>query len=872
MIKKAKSIQELYEEVKDFDLVITNDAPLNTALNKCLSKTYLGNFALTSKLLGSMYSPYLFEEKQLQIEELILKVKKKFNLNLKKSLFYVKNILKVWQNIGSLEESKKFFSDIEKEIIEYLKELPTYQLSMEKLDLDFLNKSKVAVIGEELFTELDKKVLNPTVKRISLFKEEEHKLDNIYLFESKKDIIDRTVEMINKDNQNSIAIVLNVESEYLPLLKAKLITKGIDLNEKIFLHQDFRVREYISIIESIFNLYNVNLKELIPIGSIFNINIDETLENDLFLEISNKDKEAEKLLNLLQELKEKSFGEVVEFLGDYDLSLPYEFKEVLYKLELYNKKINKNDFLDLKYFIENFEIEIENNKRGVLLINAKNSNFINRDVIFYIGMDQTWVRNIENESYVYVKKEFEKNLKSFQILIQQGKERFFFVPKYNLSNETIPPYYFDFLFDNSVETYSEKFFNIKEIKNNFVTKNFKEVSKIKKDKVKRLDYISSSALNKFVECPKKYSYSKLIYEPKKDYFLKGELIHNFAQFYVDYKEFVLEKGLDEFLDIMMDELKSLSNPLRNKILRKKLKLGCEAVMNFIDTLKIEKVHFFKCEKSKKNIFFSHYNLPIINNNTELEFNDSELQLRGYIDLVVNSSLIVDYKTGKKKKSKEIVDKSNVDKIVTRCDFQPLVYLSVFRKLNPGKYLDFWYYFPFINTYKRLLDKDLEDEVVSVHYISKSIDEYVASEDFKDYLSDLLSNTGRSILLNFNSLDFFKKYNFSEILNNPEEYGENFINYHLENGMKNTVKNTNDCGNLFKYILDFNKGIKIGRNSQKEVFFFKEDLDKFESFVKENIYKINQYFKDKFPYKPVEEENTCKVCEYKKICLKQGGEK
>ena len=37
-MKGVKSIDELYEEVRDFDLVITNDAALATALNGRIDK------------------------------------------------------------------------------------------------------------------------------------------------------------------------------------------------------------------------------------------------------------------------------------------------------------------------------------------------------------------------------------------------------------------------------------------------------------------------------------------------------------------------------------------------------------------------------------------------------------------------------------------------------------------------------------------------------------------------------------------------------------------------------------------------------------------------------------------------------------------
>ncbi len=463
MITKAKSIEELYEETKNYDLVITNDAPLNTALNKTVNKPMLGSFALTSKLIGSKYSDYLFEEEQLDFPELVLKIQKEFKINLKEALYYIKNIMTVWQHTGSLEESKKYLSNKEKDIVKVLEKLPTYQLSMQSMNLTFLDKTNIATIGKEIFNELDKKVLTLPTTQISTFTDREHKLDTIYLFNSQNEIINRVISMINKDNQNGIAIVLNIESDYLPLIKARLINNGIELNEKLFLFQEFRTREYLSIIETFYSMHNIYTKELTPIGNIFNIDIDSSLENALFLELCKVDKNAQKLFNLLQNLKKKSFGELVKELEKYDLRLPKEFVDVLFKLELYNTQITKNKFLELKYFIENFEQEIETNKIGVLLIDAKNSTYVNRDIIFYLGMDYSWTKTIEDAKYIDKKQELEKNIKKFEILIQQGKERFFFIPKYTSGTDTIPPFYFNFIYETNVENILLRFLILKKL-------------------------------------------------------------------------------------------------------------------------------------------------------------------------------------------------------------------------------------------------------------------------------------------------------------------------------------------------------------------------------------------------------------------------
>lgn len=876
MITKIKSIRELYEEVKDYDLVITNDAPLNTALNKELNKPRLGNFAMTSKMIGGKYSEIIFEKQQLKLPQIILKVKKELKLNLKEALYYTKNIFNIWQYLGNLTETKKYVCEIENKIIELIEKLHLNQLAMQNMDLNFLEKNKIAVIGEELFTNLDKRVLTKEYTQISCCNSHTHELETIYLFNSKKDIVDRVVSMINSENQNGVAIVLNIESEYLPLIKARLINNNIELNEKLFLYQEFRTREYLSIIEMFFSLHNIYTKELIPIGNIFNIDIDSSKENSLFMELTNVDSNAKRLTELLLSLKEKTFNELVKELEKYNLNLPFEFIEILNDLELYDQKITQTKFLELKYFIENFETEIDSKKTGVLLIDAKNSIYINRDIIFYIGMDYSWTKTIENQKYINTELELKKNLRSFEILIQQGTQRFFFVPKITNSENTIPPYYFNFLLKNNIESYNSKHFKTKDINNLVENQIFNPITNSNSIELKDKITISNSALNNFTSCPKKYSYTTLISGVEQDFFLKGTLVHAFAEFYVNNKKFVKGKEINEFVDLLMNELKLMSNPFQNKILKTQLKYALSSIVEFIDKLEIDENLNFEAfkeisKKNQENFFVKYFDLLITKPNAELEFKDLELKLNGVIDLAVNKDLIVDYKTSKeKKKVKEIVRNASIKDISSKCDFQPLVYLSIFRKINPNKEIKFWYNFPMINVYEKIVGNKLEEDIVEVNYIPIKFLEYFVSKEFYQLFTLDAPKYAENIFSLLEDFSFFKgKEITAQMLNEPQiftqKYLEEFLLYLFERGLKDNKTNRDNVEKVLFSIFAFRLGEKY---QQKKVYFFKEDLDEFEIFVKDAIEKLNKYQKNKFSYKPVDKEDTCKTCDFKQICIKQ----
>lgn len=880
MIQKAKSIDEIYEQVKNFDLVITNDAPLNTALNKLINKPMLGSFAQTARLLGSKYCNYLFEQDQLNSTQLILKIKNNFSLSLKEASFYVSNILNIWQHTGNLEEIKQYVTKQESKIIDFIKTQSTYQIAMEKMNLNFTKKDRIATINQDIFSNLDKKVLTKQHQDIETLTSDAHEIEPINIFDSKEDIIKTITNLITNENQNSIAIVLNTQSDYLPLIKAKLINKNIQISETQYLQTNFQVREFLSIIEIFFTMHNIYTKDIIPIANLLNIDVNSKKENYLFEELIKVDQSAKNLSQIIEKFSKLTYSQLQTTLEQYNIILPEEFKKILQDLEINKKEINQANFQELKYFIETQEIEIEKNKSGVLLVDCKNSTFIDKDIIFYVGMDSSWFKNISDQKYIQKQEELDKNLKQFQILIQQGTQRIFFIPKNTSGELTSPPIYFNILFNAKIDSYYNEFFQVKEIKSSQSQNQTQKTNKPNNKSPKIIKTISNSALKTFTQCPKKYSYSKLINTADKDFFLKGELIHSFAEFYFNYPELVKSKQLEEFVEIIISQLKPLSNPQKNHILQVQIKYACESIIEFLDNIKditqdnldLQSLNQIS-KKNQENVFALHYKKELVKKNAELSFKDEELKLNGIIDLAVNNSLIVDYKSGKKKSTGDIINNSNIENQITNIDFQPLVYLSLFRKINENQNqkLEFWYSFPTINTYKKIMQKELEENIIKVHYIP-NFKEFFFSKEFEEYFQKVLTSKEEPIFTKYESRLALKDYNFNQDITPDENLKNEFVQYHLQKGLKETQGNIKLCVSILEKFFKFKTREKISNKNPKEVFYFKEDLDNFENFVSKKVDELNNAYKTEFKFDPIEQEQTCNNCDFKKMCIKEIGER
>ena len=61
-MKRPKTISELYEEVKDFDIVLTTDAPLASALNREIKTARIGKLAYTPEIFARKCAPRMFDE------------------------------------------------------------------------------------------------------------------------------------------------------------------------------------------------------------------------------------------------------------------------------------------------------------------------------------------------------------------------------------------------------------------------------------------------------------------------------------------------------------------------------------------------------------------------------------------------------------------------------------------------------------------------------------------------------------------------------------------------------------------------------------------------------------------------------------------
>ncbi|MBK8550186.1 MAG: hypothetical protein IPL53_03670 [Ignavibacteria bacterium] len=412
MLRKSKSISQIYNETKHYDLVITNDAPLATALNKLVEEPRLDYFAMTPRQIASKFALLNFT-KLYSKADIILEVMKKTGKPLKIIHQSIEKIFDIWNNTGLLESCNLFLGD-EKEFLKYMEKFKSVEYAMENFNEDFYEGKSIAAAGLNLFNELDKQVLPKREKAadvIELFdnKESENRIEKTYLFSGSNDIINQTIDLIIPENETETAIILT-DSKYLEVIKSRLISKGINLQIKSYLSEDITTCNILSFMESAMSLHELKVSEALFLEAFLGIQIDRKYNQYHFAQYVKQNKKPASLhraFEIMSETNSYTFGELIEVLNkSFQIKPQEELVKVIDMLELKDKIISEENLILLKYFISNIDMELERFDKGLLLVNSMNSAFVDRELVFFLGMDESWCRL--NPDKPYVEKDMEE--------------------------------------------------------------------------------------------------------------------------------------------------------------------------------------------------------------------------------------------------------------------------------------------------------------------------------------------------------------------------------------------------------------------------------------------------------------------------------
>lgn len=885
MLRKSKSIQEIYKEVKGYDLVITNDAPLATALNKLVEKSRLGYLAMTPKQIAKKFAA-VYYEKIYDKSEIILSIYKQKRIPLNLIHQTVKKIYEIWMYNAKLEFVPHFLSEEENMLLKLLSEFETIESVMENFNENYYGNKKLAVIGEELFTLLDREVLykrGTPADKIDLFRDEEFTIDKTYIFPAEEQLVNNLTNLINEDNADETAIVLNTDSEYLEIIKSQLTQKGLKIEDKYFLKDDLSVRTIISFIELSFDVENVLLKEMIPLANEFGIKTQTKFNQynaGIYIKSISKDKKLRSLLEVCKNIREYTFRNLINKLkDDFDYKINPLFLEMLSVSEFENVKISDEKLTDLKYILKEFDFDTNSEKSGIIFVNAMNSAFIDRKLVFYIGLDDSWMRLYPEKDYLKKEEEEEKDRLRFQILIQQGEKKYYFVLDNIDYEKVIPCYYFSILSGKNADSFTDEFFNPVFINERTGKEIYKpETGKMSVKPIDKLTDISPTSLNSFFRCPKYYSFGRLLPNEENFNMKRGTLFHCFAELYFNHPEYAV-KNFSDILNYMVKEISFFSKNINADYVKSDFRIGAESIMKFLEDAQIKKSADESSSGKSGNILMDAFGLKKKYSNTEKWiWGNENSPVKGKMDLQYNN-VIVDYKsTASRKSETDITHQSNIKYIFKnesdKFDFQAIAYISHLRKESAE--VEFIYNFLLSNFRNQVNDSaNPVNCLTKIKYLDVEFLDYIRQDSFFEILlsaektANLPEKIGKEnylyILdnLNLKECEYFEKdllyYRFIETANSVLD--ECNLTYKDFNCRKQDTLNSKVLEPIARKIFNLRDG------KSDYGMLFKSDCDAFIELANKKLSEINLYNKTKFPFEPIfGSRDICKKCDYLNLCL------
>ncbi|PSQ18126.1 hypothetical protein BRD00_05750 [Halobacteriales archaeon QS_8_69_26] len=830
-IRRARDIDDLYGEVADYDLVLVPDAPLASALNRRIDRPHLGTFAIPPRRLAA-------GRREAAEDRLsFLEVVDRTDLDWKQAAHAIGNVLQCWEYQGTIDailDYDRYATMATQRVVEVMRGMDTTSRRLTRYSVD--DDLSVAAVGPELFTPLERSILPEDYDTYDAFTGETFELPPFQVFDSAADIVDTLLDAIDEGNADDVAVVLDEASQYSTLVESALEAAEVPFYGGPGFVDDPDHRTLVQLLRAAHAGSDIRVEDVRPV-----------------LERLGDDVEVDHDRKRVHDLNHPGVEWIVDFcesVGDYtfdDALAEYErrrdvrldaFREELDRLNVLDDPVTETGVDRLEFYLQTYEVPIDRENEGVLLADAKSAAYVDRPVVFYLGLDEDWTHSSPRRPWVDTDEEFERNVGQFQLMIQNGVRQYYFVQDAIGGHPVTPCFYFDELLDRSYERFSD----LDSVRHSRTFQNHgggfdREATDVDPESVKT---ISQSSLSTHVNCPRDYFFDRLVDGPDRDYFSEGNLFHDFAEFYVNHPDAVDADVIDEAVEIMVEETAPLLRDVDHDLRRTRYRIGLETIVAFFEAHPPDHDHGEdladgnRAERDDENYFADHYERPIESPLTERWFENEDLGMKGLIDLVHGPDHLVDHKSGSKKRATSVVKNAATDPPSDRPNFQAPLYLSHYRSVRPDRRLRFTF-FHFLERLDDAVvgDVTLEDTQTSVEYHPVPFDEYVPSKDAYEVLLDGYSDCRAT----FEDLGFEAYRRITGRLSFPgttekeelraSEFAAEFTAA-VDRETSDSVDAEKGCDQAIRAL-----------NGVRRRNFFADDLDRFEGFVTEQLADLNR---------------------------------
>lgn len=858
-MRAAKSIDQLYSEVKGYDVVLCNDAPLATALNNRVDIPRIGVFAITPRHIASKEAIDILGESPWSDLKLISHISEETGYDIKFVHGEVENIRTIRRYTQSVD--KYLHSKSSRKIYKVFRELPTLEKVMDSFDPGktgtFVNK-KVAVIGLDFFDDLDKHFVPMDFDEIDIFSDDEFGIERIYEVGNDRQVADNAADMITPDIATDVAIVMDVSGPIADSVRSSLYRKGIPFKNTLSVKDLSQIRDYLEFITLALSFDTIRIRQVRELFSTYGGFIQHKQDEYLLsINIGNMDdgSVSKRLANIMRNVREMTFKEVCDSI--VRRKHRPQIYMLLEDLDVTDRKVTDGLVNSMTYAVNNIsdlrhnEEIPEEEKQGVLLVDCSNSVFVDRPFIMFLGLGQEWSRTSIGKEYVDRETEKELGVSRFQTLIQQGSSKIYLVNSMKNGKESRPCQFFDDLIGKPAKTFDD-------VCNEVVKGTWHQIPEAIKRSSKgkaaggKAEKFSKSSLDQYLTCPKMFMFGRMISTPDSESTVTGNIIHEFAELCVCYPDTVNKNGLDMYAEMIAERCAGLACPELKDVDISRIRVALKNIHSFASSLPKVPLDMATDEKWKKNMFFDHHNLTTTSSWVEPRKESDKTPLKGYFDLLYNG-IIVDYKTGVSKELSDIRKEMDENKKDTYIEMQALVYLALLDDIQKGK-KSFRIFYVLDNALESSADEryDVRQNFRDVRLLEMTREEFI-STDLKEivaekypFMNDIWSAfTDRIITIG---------------VSDPSAWKD-------DEGLAQLISSVSK---KVKASTVINKAIDIMSKraiiTETELLVTKDMLDEFRSLVKENHDKMT---KERLEGFPAEISKRCKRCDFASVCMSAG---
>lgn len=374
-IQRAKPVDQLYDECRDYDLVLVPDPPLASALNRRLEEPHFGPFAITPRRLAAG------RRETAEDRIAFLEAREQTDLDWKEAAFAIGNVLQCWEHQGTSEailDYDAFATRATEAVLDCMASLDTTSGRLTEYQID--DDRDVGVVGIEEFTQLERSILPGEYDEIDPFADEPFEGPPFRIFESPAAIVDAILDSVTPENADRVAIVLDRGSGYSPLVEAALEAADIPFYGGPGFNDDPDHRAFLRLLRAAHLGSDLRIGDVRPLlerlGAAVDIDHDEKRLHAVDLPAVTW------LTEFCDGILDCTFADALaDFEANAGLTID-PFRDELERLGLLDEGVTRAAVGQLEFYLQSYEVPVDRENDGVLLADAKAAATVDRSAVF----------------------------------------------------------------------------------------------------------------------------------------------------------------------------------------------------------------------------------------------------------------------------------------------------------------------------------------------------------------------------------------------------------------------------------------------------------------------------------------------------------